>query len=79
MKIEIIQDTETVKTIELTTLQLKSIRLIGQQPEDYIANKLERILEFAVNQAKQKYAKYRLDKATDEELEAIADEIAKEE
>ena len=76
MIIEIIQDTEIVKTIELTTLQLKSIRLTGKKPEDYVADKLERILEFAVDQAKQKYAQYRLDKATDEELEAIADEIA---
>jgi len=79
MIIKILQSNKALKTIELTTLQLKSIQLTNQPPEDYLANKLERILEFALDQAKQKYAKYKLDKATDEELEAIADEIADEE
>lgn len=79
MKITITQDEVVLKEIELTNLQFKSIRFTAGEPEDYIVYKLGRILEFAVNQAKQKYAKYKLDKATDEEMEAIADEVAEEE
>ena len=49
MKITISQNKKVLKTIELTNLQFKAIRLTGQQPEDYLADKLERILEFAVS------------------------------
>ena len=68
--------TKVLKTIELTNLQLKAIRLTGQKPEDYLANKLERILEFAVNQAKQTID--RISPLTDGQMESMIDEIKKE-
>ena len=71
MKITISDNSEVLKTIELTTLQLKSIRLTDKKPEDYIAHKLERILEFAVNQAKQMID--RVSPLTDKEIEDIID------
>jgi len=72
MKITI-SNGEVLKEIELTTLQLKAIQLTGQQPEDYLADKLERILEFAVNQAKQTVD--RISPLTDGEMEVMLDEI----
>ena len=68
--------TKVLKTIELSPLQLKAVRLTGQPPEDYLADKLERILEFAVNQAKQTID--RISPLTDGQMESMIDEIKKE-
>ena len=76
MKITISQKKKALKTIELTDLQLKAIRLAGQKPEDYLADKLERILEFAVNQARQTID--RISPLTNGQMESMIDEIAKE-
>ena len=76
MKITISQNEKVLKTIELSNLQVKAIRLTGQQPEDYLADKLERILDHAVNQAKQTID--RISPLTDEEIEDIIDEIEEE-
>lgn len=73
MKLTISKDKKVLKTIELTTLQLKSIHLTGQAPEDYLANKLERILEFAVNQAKQTID--RISPLTDEAMESMIEAL----
>jgi len=73
MKITITQDETILKEIELTTLQLKAIQLTGQEPEDYIAHKLERILEFTVNQAKQTVD--RISPLTEGEMESIIDAL----
>jgi len=76
MKIILKHNTKILKTIELTTLQVKALKLIGgEDPVGFLTSKIERILEFVLEQAKQIYAKYGLGKATDVELEAIADEI----
>lgn len=80
MQIILKHNTKILKTIELTALQGKALKLMGGgDPVGFLTRKIERILEFALEQAKQRYAKYRLDDATDAELEAIADEIASEE
>ena len=71
MKITISSDQKVLKTIELTNLQLKSIRLTGQEPENYIADKPERILELAINSAKQTID--RISPLTDKEIENILD------
>ena len=73
MKINISEGGKVLKTIELTNLQLKAIRLTGQQPEDYLADKLERILEFTVNQARQTVD--RISRLTDVEMEDLLDGI----
>ena len=52
MKIKILNADKEIE-IELTDLQFKAIQLTDQPPEDYVAYKLERILDFAVNQARQ--------------------------
>jgi len=75
MKLTIRHENKTLKTIELTPLQLKACKLTNQEPHVYLANKIERILDFTVEQAKQKLAKVRLGKATDEEIETLADEL----
>jgi len=79
MKLAIRHGNKTLKTIELTPLQLKACKLTKQEPHLYLANKIERILDFTVEQAKQKLAKVRLGKATDEEIETLADELLAEE
>ena len=76
MKITISQNKKVLKTIELTNLQLKTVRLTGKLPEDYLADKLERILEFTVNQAKQTID--RISPLTDGQMESMIDEIKKE-
>lgn len=76
MKIMIRDDNKVLKEIEFTTLQLKAIQLTGQEPEDYLAGKLERILEFAVNQAKQTVD--RISPLTNGEMESMIEEIEKE-
>jgi len=73
MKINISEGRKVLKTIELTNLQLKAIRLTGQQPEDYLADKMERILEFTVNQARQTVD--RISRLTDVEMEDLLDGI----
>jgi len=79
MKIILKHDTKILKTIELTTLQGKALKLMGgEDPVGFLAHKIDRILEFVIEQAKQTYAKHRLEDATDGELEAIVDEIASE-
>jgi len=75
MKLAIRHENKTLKTIELTPLQLKACKLTNQEPHVYLADKIERILNFTVEQAKQKLAKVRLGKATDEEIETLADEL----
>lgn len=80
MKIILKHNSKILKTIELTTLQGKALKLMGGgDPVGFLTRKIERILEFVLEQAKQPYAKHRLDSATDAELEAIANEIASEE
>ena len=44
-------------------------------PVDYIHDKFTRILEFTLEQAKQKFALHEIEKKTIKELKAIADEI----
>lgn len=73
MKLTISNDKKVLKTIELTSLQLKAIQLTGQPPEDYLANKLERILEFTVNQARQTLD--RISPLTDEAMESMIDTL----
>ena len=73
MEIILKHKTKILKTIELTPLQLKAIRLTGQKPEDYLVDKLERILEFTVNQVKQTID--RISPLTNGELESMIDEI----
>ncbi len=73
MKLTITQDDKTLNEITLTPLQEKAIQLTGQKPEDYIAGKLERILEFAVNQAKQTID--RISPLTDEAMESMIDAL----
>ena len=73
MKIEISEGIEVLKTIKLTSLQLKAIRLTGREAEDYLSHKLERILDHAVNQAKQKID--RISPLTNGEMESMIDEI----
>lgn len=80
MEIILKHNSKILKTIELTTLQGKALKLMGEgDPVGFLTRKIERILEFTLEQAKQRYAKHRLGDATDAELEAIADEIASEE
>lgn len=73
MKITISENDEVLKTIELTTLQLKSLRLTGRNPEDYLAGKLERVLDSVVDLAKLTID--RISPLTETELEAMIDEI----
>jgi len=73
MKLTILDDKKVLKTIELTNLQLKAIQLTDQKPEDYIAYKLERILEFAVDQVKQTID--RISPLTEVEMESIIDTL----
>ena len=73
MIIKVLQDAEVLKTIELTTLQFKSIQLTGQKAEDYLADKLESILEFAIKQAKQTFD--RITPLTEVEMESLIDAI----
>ena len=73
MKIRISENKKVLKTIELSNLQLKALRLTEQKPEDYLADKLERILEFTVNQAKQTID--RITPLTDEGIESMLDVI----
>jgi len=72
MKITI-SDDKILKTIELSTLQLKAIRLTGQKPEDYLADKMEHILDFAINQARQRID--RISPLSEVEMENIIDKI----
>jgi len=79
MKIILEHNTKILKTIELTALQGKALKLMGgEDPVEFLTHKIERILEFVLEQAKQVYAKHRLEDATDVELGTIADEIASE-
>ncbi len=73
MKLTITRDKKILKTIDLTNLQLKAIQLTGQKPENYIAGKLERILEYAVNQAKQTID--RISPLTDEAMEDMLETL----
>jgi len=73
MKLRISNNKKILKTIELSSLQLKAIQLTGQKPEDYLAGKLERILEFAVSQAKQTIDRISL--LTDGEMESMLDTL----
>ena len=76
MKLTISQNKKVLKTIDLTNLQVKAIRLTGKLPKDYLADKLERILEFAVSQARQTID--RISPLTDGQMESMIDEIAEE-
>ena len=67
---------KVLKTIKLTNLQLKAVRLTGQKPEDYLADKLARILDHAVNQARQTID--RISPLTDGQMESMIDEIKEE-
>jgi len=73
MKIILEDNGQVLKEIELSTLQLKAIQLTGQKPEDYLSHKIERILDFTVNQAKQTVD--RISPLTKVEIEGILDKI----
>jgi hypothetical protein len=73
MKITISKNKKVLKSIELSDLQLKAIRLTGQKPEDYLADKLERIMDHAVNQAKQSID--RISPLTNGEMESMLDTL----
>jgi len=75
MKIIIEENEQVLKTIELTALQEKCLKLITQDSVDFIAKKIERILEFTIEQAKQKFSMYEIGNKTDQELETISDKI----
>lgn len=79
MKIILEDSGKTLKVIELNTLQMKALRLVSPQPIDYVFNRVQRILDSAIQTAKQLFAEYRLKNATDSELKAFADEIASKE
>ena len=63
MKLTISHNKKVLKTINLTSLQLKSFQLLGLRPEDYLEYKIQRLLEFPVQQA------------TEEEIDSIIDEV----
>jgi len=73
MKIILESDGRILKEIELSTLQLKAIQLNGQEPENYISHKIERILDFTISQAKQIVD--RISPLTEVEIEGILDKI----
>ena len=75
MKIIIEENEIILKTIELTVLQEKSLKLLTKDSADFLTKKIERILEFTLEQARQKFAVHEIEKKTDQELEIIADEI----
>jgi len=75
MKLTISQNKKTLKTINLTSLQLKAFQLLGLKPEDYLEYKIQRLLEFPVQQAKDLYAKKRLETLAAEEIDSIIDEV----
>ncbi len=79
MKIILESDGKILSRIELSSLQIKALKLITQDPVVYIVDRIEHILNFSVTQAKQKFSEYKLREATDSELEKIADMIAFEE
>jgi len=73
MKITISQDRKMLKKIEFTPLQEKSIMLMGGVEE--LVRKIERIVEFNVEQAKRKVAEKRLKEMTLEDMDALVDDI----
>jgi len=73
MKIILESDGRILKEIELSTLQLKAIQLNGQEPENYISHKIERILDFTISQAKQIVD--RISPLTEVEIKGILDKI----
>ena len=75
MKIIIEENEIVLKTIELSALQEKSLKILAKDSVDFLVRKIERILEFILEQAKQKFVVYEIEKKTDQELETIADKI----
>ena len=75
MKIIIEDDEKTLNEIILTDLQTKALLFANEDAAAYLVNKINRILDFALEQAKQIFSKHEIDKKTDVELEVIADEI----
>ena len=75
MKIILEHNKQILKEINLTSLQLKAFQLLGLKPEDYLEQKIQRLLEFPVQQAKDLYAKKRLETLTEEEIDSIIDEV----
>ena len=75
IKIIIKQDTKVLNTIEVSELQEKALVLETDDVSAYITRKLERILEFTIEQAKRKFSDHEMEKKTPEELIAIANEI----
>ena len=73
IKINISDEGKVLKSIEITNLQLKAIQITGQNPKDYLVHKMERILEFAIGQAKQTID--RISPLTDGDMESIIDTL----
>jgi len=77
MKITIYDDKdEVLKSITLTDIQFKALYLNSNgQPEQEFIHKLERILDFEVEQAKQLIAKRRVQELDAMEMDSIISEI----
>ena len=77
MKIILEHNKKILKTIELTALQGKALKLMGgSDPVGLLAGKIKRILEFAVNQARQTID--RISPLTNRQMESMIDEIEEE-
>ena len=72
MKIIIEKDAKILSEIILTPLQEKSLILLE---DNFLVNKINRILEFGVEQARLIYATEKADTITEVELTTLADEI----
>jgi len=72
MKILIENNGKILEEITLTPLQEKSLILLD---DNFLVYKINRILEFAVEQARQLYIKEKSNDITEAELITLADEI----
>jgi len=72
MKIIIEKDNKIVSEIILTPLQEKSLILLE---DNFLVNKIDRILEFGVEQARLIYTTEKADTITEVELTILADAI----
>jgi len=72
MKILIENNGKILEEITLTPLQEKSLILLD---DNFLVYKINRILDFAVEQAKQIYVKEKSSDITEAELITLADEI----
>jgi len=72
VKIIIKEDNKILDEIVLTPIQEKALILME---DNFLVNKIKRILDFGVEQARQIYIKAKEDAITEEEFVALADEI----